>query len=182
MTVTGPPDFEAAVLPHIDEAYNLAHWLMRNTSDAEDVLQEAMLRALIYFPSFRGSNARAWVLQIVRNAAYSALQKHKNTAALIVSLEQDAGTDNHDRIAGTTLCDSSSTPEAILLRVQECEKLDALLAELPVELRECLILFELNGVSYKEISAITETPIGTVMSRLWRARRMLIERAAGRPQ
>jgi RNA polymerase sigma-70 factor (ECF subfamily) len=166
----GDSDFEAVVLPHLDEAYNLARWLMRSPSDAEDVVQEAMLRALTYFATFRGDNARAWLLQIVRNAAYTMLRQRAvpDTAPL-----EDQGLG-----AAATLHEAGLSPEALLARVQARRQLDSLLAELPVELRECIVLFELNQATYREIAAITGVPIGTVMSRLWRARRMLIRLAA----
>ena len=170
-------DFEAVVLPHLDEAYNLARWLMRSAADAEDVVQEAMLRALTYFPSFRGGNARAWVLQIVRNTAYSMLRR-RQAAAETVALDEEEAPDSEDWSAAAALREAGVTPESLLARVQARRQLDSLLAQLPVELRECIVLFELNQATYKEIAAITEVPIGTVMSRLWRARRALVRLAA----
>ena len=168
-----PFDFATVVLPHLNEAYNLARWLMRSTVEAEEVVQEAMLRALNYFQSFRGSNARAWVLQIVRNVAYAALHKQRQ-APVMLPLDAD-GADNETGLAA--LVDPTGDPEVLLARLQDGRRLDELLGALPVELRECVILFELNGASYKEIAAITGTPIGTVMSRLWRARRLLVRLA-----
>jgi RNA polymerase sigma-70 factor (ECF subfamily) len=172
-----PSEFEKIILPHLNEAYSLAYWLMRTTSETEDVLQEAMLRALTYFDSFKGGNARAWLLRIVRNIAYTALSKRQN-AHVFMPLEGD------DRIgagvewnAAPELADFCPDPEALLMKAQEAKELDALLAKLPLELRECIVLHELNGSTYKEIAAITDTPIGTVMSRLWRARRMLVKLA-----
>ncbi len=173
-----PSDFEKLVLPHLDEAYSLAYWLMRSASETEDVVQEAMLRALTYFEGFKGANARAWLLQIVRNAAYTALSKRRDAQ---VSMPLDA---DHRIGAGEEwnavpeLADSCPDPEALLMKAQESKQLDALLAKLPIELRECIVLHELKGSSYKEIAAITDTPIGTVMSRLWRARRMLVKLAS----
>src|SRR5215471_4497848 len=162
----GKSDFEAVVLPHLDEAYNLARWLMRSPSDAEDVVQEAMLRALTYYASFRGGNARAWLLQIVRNAAYTMLRQR--------AAPETAPLEDEELGAAATLREAGLTPEALLARVQARRRLDSLLAELPVELRECIVLFELNQATYREIATITAVPIGTVMSRLWRARRTLI--------
>ena len=173
----GQFDFEAIVLPHLDEAYNLARWLMRSAPDAEDVVQEAMLRALTYFGSFRGGSARAWLLQIVRNTAYSMLRK-RLAAVETVPLDEEGAADTEDWSAAATLRDAGLTPESLLARVQARLQLDSLLAELPVELRECIVLFELNQATYKEIAEITEVPIGTVMSRLWRARRALVRLAA----
>jgi RNA polymerase sigma-70 factor (ECF subfamily) len=173
-----PSDFEKLVLPHLNEAYTLAYWLMRSASEAEDVVQEATLRALTYFQGFKGVNARAWFLQIVRNAAYTALRQQKN-AHVFMPLDAD------DRIgagdewsAAPELIDFCPDPEALLMKAQEAKELEALLAKLPLELRECIVLHEFNGSSYKEIAAITDTPIGTVMSRLWRARRILVKLAS----
>lgn len=164
---TDQDSFEAAVLPHLDAAYNLARWLMRNAQDAEDVVQEAMLRALTYFPSFRGENPRGWLLQIVRNAAYASLKL--NRGAMLVSVGDD-----------TTLpepADPGDDPEVTLMKEQDRARIGRLVAALPVELRETLVLRELEEMSYKEIAEITAAPLGTVMSRLWRARRLLAEAA-----
>jgi RNA polymerase sigma-70 factor (ECF subfamily) len=157
-------DFEAVVLPHLDAAHNLARWLMRDSAAAEDVLQEAMLRALTYFTSFRGQNPRGWLLQIVRNTAYSSMRPEPlSVPAEMVEDELIAPEDD---------------PEAALIHTERRRRADRLIAALPVELRETLVLRELEELSYKEIAEITRTPIGTVMSRLWRARRMVVEAAA----
>jgi RNA polymerase sigma factor (sigma-70 family) len=169
-----PIDFESVVVPHLDEAYNLARWLMRGASEAEDVVQEAMLRAFTYFRTFQGTNARAWILKIVRNTAYTALRERQDST---VTLPLDTG-DGEEWSFPTAIADPDASPEALFAKAQEHELLETLLAELPVILRECIILHEFNGLSYKEIAAITDTPIGTVMSRLWRARRALIKFAA----
>jgi RNA polymerase sigma-70 factor (ECF subfamily) len=177
MTRTPAPSaFEALVLPHLDDAYNLARWLVRNTPDAEDVMQEAMLRALRYFASFNGTNPRAWLLQIVRNAAYAQLRRTQGTQTVPLSGTDGDGSD-HEWSADAVV-DPQEDPETVLAKAQERQQLDALLEALPVDLRECLVLRELKECSYKEIAVITETPIGTVMSRLWRARRMLVKLAA----
>ena len=160
----GPESFEALVLPHLDAAYNLARWLMRGQEEAQDVVQEAMLRALTYFPSFRGDNARGWLLRIVRNAAYASMKLNRGLVA--VPLETQAGED-------LALADSGDDPEVALTKIQDRKLVGLLLAGLPVELREVLLLREMEEMSYKDIARITETPIGTVMSRLWRARRLL---------
>lgn len=169
-----PIDFERVVLPHLDEAYQLARWLMGSASEAEDVVQEAMLRAFKYFRSFNGTNAKAWTLQIVRNTAFSALRKRKD-APVTLPLDID---DEEEPSFSAALTDPNAGPEAILAKAQDHKLLETLLAKLPVPLRECIVLHELNGLSYKEIAAVIEAPIGTVMSRLWRARRALVELAA----
>jgi RNA polymerase sigma-70 factor (ECF subfamily) len=168
------PGFEQVVLPHLDAAYNLARWLVRDPSLAEDIVQDAVLRALQYFASFRGdSGGRAWLLQIVRNAAYAAIKARR--LGVDVPLESDDGE------AAMALPDPGPGPEALLAQRQDLQLLDAALAALPIDLRECLILCELEQLSYKDIARVTGVPIGTVMSRLWRARQALMRlRAAGR--
>ena len=164
--------FQAVVLVHLDAAHNLARWLLRNPTEAEDVVQEAMLRAFSYFPSFRGVNARAWLLQIVRNAAYATLRKTQGVH--MVPLRED--TDDTDRFdKAVELVDPADDPEVQLLRGEAHRQVDVLLGRLPLELRECVVLRELEDLSYKDIAEITAVPIGTVMSRLWRARRLLSE-------
>jgi RNA polymerase sigma-70 factor, ECF subfamily len=157
-------DFESSVLPHLDAAYNLARWLVRDPADAEDILQEAVLRALTYFTSFRGDNARGWFLQILRNAAYASM-KPDRTVPLAVGDDATA--------ANPEPSDPADDPERALLKASDRQSLDRLLAALPVELREAIVLRELEELSYKEIAQITQAPIGTVMSRLWRARQLL---------
>ena len=159
------------MLPHLDAAYNLARWLMRDPAAAEDVVQEAVLRALTYFSSFTGINPRAWLLQIVRNAAYASARLDRGVR--LVPLD-DAEAQNHLPPA------AGDDPEAALLRASGAREVRALIAALPIELREPLVLRELEELSYKEIADITRVPIGTVMSRLWRARRVLVRAAAAR--
>jgi RNA polymerase sigma factor (sigma-70 family) len=165
--------FETVVLPQLDAAHNLARWLTRDAAAAEDVLQEAMLRALTYFPSFRGANPRAWLLQIVRNTAYNALKLDR--AAQFVPL---AGASEDDDVAGIDLPSGEDDPETTLIKSRDRRRLQELISSLPIELRETLVLRELEELSYKEIAEVTQTPIGTVMSRLWRARRALLQAAA----
>jgi len=168
-------DFKTAILPHLDAAYNLARWLMRNPEDAEDVMQDAVVRALTYFAGFRGANPRGWFLQIVRNAAYASMKV--NQGLRLVQLA--SGTDDEPGFGtlGIELADTGDDPESALLKSRSQQNIERLLAALPPELREAIVLRELEELSYKEISQITETPIGTVMSRLWRARRLLAETA-----
>jgi RNA polymerase sigma-70 factor (ECF subfamily) len=161
--------FERVVLPHLDAAYNLARWLMRDAEAAEDVLQEAMVRALTYFASFKGVNPRAWLLQIVRNTAYGSMALHRGVE--MVPIIDDSG----EAIA--ELVSADDDPETALLRTRESRRVRELIADLPVELRETLVLREFEEFSYKDIAEATQTPIGTVMSRLWRARQLLARAA-----
>ncbi len=160
--------FVALVETHLDSACNLARWIVRDPVLAEDVVQDAMLRALKYFPGFRGENARAWVLQIVRNVALTRLQKNAQ-GETAVRLETEALD-----VAGDTRLE----PEATLMREEDEQLVQKLLGRLPVELRECLVLREIEELSYKEIARIVDVPVGTVMSRLWRGRKLLAEAAA----
>ena len=156
------------MLPHLDAAYNLARWLVRDPVAAEDVVQEAMLRALSYFSSFRSVNPRAWLLQIVRNAAYSA--RERDGRAPLVAIGQHG---DEAMIAEDELVSEAEDPETALIHMRRDRQVRELIAALPAELREALVLRELEELSYKEIAEITRTPIGTVMSRLFRARRVL---------
>ena len=161
--------FERTFLPHMSAAYNLARWLTRSDQDAEDVVQEAYLRAVRFFGGFRGGNSKAWFLTIVRNAGYSWLQRSRAQGP---TTPFDA--EMHD------IEDTSQGPELDLLQRATQQDLQAALESLPVEFREALVLRELEGLSYKEIAEVSGLPIGTVMSRLTRARlklrRFLIDR------
>jgi RNA polymerase sigma-70 factor (ECF subfamily) len=152
--------FEQLVLPHVDAAFNLARWLLRRGADAEDVAQEALLRACRFFHGFHGGDARAWLLQIVRNTCYSWLEKNR---PMELSLEFDE--ELH--------LQASATPETLAMAGDDRKRLVLALETLPPRFREVLVLRELEGCSYKEIAAITSIPIGTVMSSLSRARRQL---------
>jgi RNA polymerase sigma factor (sigma-70 family) len=164
------PSFEAAVLPHLDAAFNLARWLMRDPDTAQDVVQEAVMRALTYFPNFRGINPRAWLLQIVRNAAYASMKL--NRGLRLVPIEELANAENEGTVVAE-LHDPAGDPERILIKERDRQTVGRMVERLRVELREAVILRELEELSYKEIAQITDTPIGTVMSRLWRARQLL---------
>ena len=164
--------FEAVVLPHLDAAHNLARWLMRDAASAEDVLQEAMLRALTYFPSFKGVNPRGWLLQIVRNTAYASMNLNRGVDLVPITTGSDEGEDVIARLPS-----GEDDPETTLIKMRERERVRQMIAALPIELRETLVLRELEELSYKEIADVTHTPIGTVMSRLWRARRLLAQAA-----
>jgi RNA polymerase sigma-70 factor, ECF subfamily len=163
--------FDQIILPHLNAAYNLAHWLMRDATQAEDIVQDAVLRALSYFESYKGGDARAWLLRIVRNAAYASLATRRRGG--MISLDDLGLTADGEPIA-MEIADPADDPEMTLSRTEGFARLDQVLAALPAELRECLVLHELEEFSYKEVAHITGVPIGTVMSRLWRARQALI--------
>lgn len=152
--------FEQTVLPHLDAALNLSRWLLRNRADGEDVVQEAMIRAYRFFDQFRGGDARAWLLQIVRNSCYTWLQKNR-PSELMSEFDEEV----HHR--------PSADPEKLAIQSNEREVLMKALESLPARSREVLVLRELEGCSYKEISEITGLPMGTVMSTLSRARERL---------
>ena len=163
-------DFERVMLPHLDAAYNLARWLVRDPSIAEDVVQDAYERAWKYFAAFRGGSARAWLLQIVRNAAYATLNAERRRMEASLSggtcADDEGGVD-------VDIPDSSPGPEATLAQQQNVAALENALNALSVARRECLILREVEALSYKEMARIMDVPIGTVMSRLARARQTL---------
>ena len=156
-------------MPHINEAYRLAHWLTGNRTDAEDVVQDASLRAFRAIREFAGGSARAWVLTIVRNTAYSWIRK--NRPAAIVTVEDLEEAELEQANPGDS---NGQTPEAALIAKVDGEQLRAAIAALPTPFRETLVLRDIEGLDYREIAETTEVPIGTVMSRLARARRRLI--------
>ncbi len=174
-TEPAPADFRQVVLPHLDAAYNLARWLVSDASLAQDVVQDAAMRALGYFATFRSGDGRAWFLRIVRNTAYDVLAARRRGPGGAGSVSLD------DEAAGVHLADPSDDPETALARTERTARLDTALAALPPELRECLVLHELEELSYKDVATITGVPIGTVMSRLWRARQALMRGSGGTP-
>jgi RNA polymerase sigma-70 factor, ECF subfamily len=155
-------EFERQVLPHLDAAYNLARFLMRNDRDAEDVVQEAALRAFRFFDSFRGENSRGWFLSIVRNTAFTSLKRNRMDEETVEFDEELHGGQLPPLDAGITLD-----------RAQDRQMVRAAIEQLPAEFREAITLRELEGMSYKEIADVAGVPIGTIMSRLARARRQL---------
>jgi len=157
-----PRSFEEVVLPHLDAAFNYARWLTKNDADAEDVVQDAYVRALRFFSSLRDENARAWLFTIVRNTWYGRFPRR--TGGAVVSVPDE---DAEHR------ADGGLDPEAQMIQQQTVEQVRRALETLPADFREVLVLRELEGLSYKEIAAIVEIPIGTVMSRLARARERL---------
>jgi RNA polymerase sigma-70 factor (ECF subfamily) len=152
--------FERLVMQHQDAAFNFARWMLRSREDAEDVTQEALLRAYRFFSGYHGGDARAWLLQIVRNSCYTWLEKNR-AADLTTEFDESAH------------FSATATPEAAAVAANERERLGKALERLPARSREVLVLRELEGCSYKEIAAITSIPIGTVMSTLARARERL---------
>jgi len=154
--------FEQAVLPHLDAAYNLARWLMRNDQDAEDMVQEACLRALKFFGGYRGMDSRAWLLAIVRNTCFTWLRRYR-AHELATPFDEDLHSIESEIF----------NPETLSQRHVEAQLLLQALEVLPLEFREVIVLRELEGLSYKEIAVIADIPIGTVMSRLARARHRL---------
>ncbi len=156
-------------MPHLAAAYNFARWLLHDESGAEDVVQESYLRALKYFSGYRGGDSRAWLLTIVRNTSYNWLQQNRSRELL-----------NPIDDATEALAATDTNPETVLLQRIDHDLLREALSELPIEFREVLILREMEELSYKEIAALADLPIGTVMSRLARARARLQQRLAGR--
>jgi RNA polymerase sigma-70 factor (ECF subfamily) len=154
--------YEQKVLPHLDAAYNLARWLAGNDHDAQDVAQEASLRAFRFFGSFRGEDARAWLLTIVRNTFYSWLRKNRPPENMVEVSDETLDLEG-----------ISANVDAVNPPFADADAVRRALAELPVEFREIVILREMEGFSYKEIADLAEVPIGTVMSRLARARKLL---------
>src|SRR5205823_1427314 len=161
--------FEETMLPHMDAAHNLAKWLLRNEEDAQDVVQEAYLRAFKSFGGFHGSNGRAWLLTIVRNTSYTLLKKNK-AVDLTTTFDEEVHATGHE----------SAGPVTILEHAEDTELIRGAVDELPAEFREILILRHQEDLSYKEIGEILKVPTGTVMSRLARARAKLREYLATR--
>jgi RNA polymerase sigma factor (sigma-70 family) len=155
--------FEDVVLPHLDAAFNYARWLTRSEEDARDVVQDACVRALRFFASLRSEDARAWLLTIVRHAWYARLSASGRTEARVV---YDEGTDGR--------ADAALDPEKLAMQQQTIARVREAIEQLPVDFREVLVLREIEGLAYKDIAAVVGVPIGTVMSRLARARERLL--------
>jgi RNA polymerase sigma-70 factor (ECF subfamily) len=155
--------FEETVLPHLDAAFNYARWLTRSDAEAEDVVQDACVRAMRFISSFRDGDARAWFFTIVRNAWYTRVSRRAGTA--------EAGVMDRARMDPP---DEGPDPEAQLLQQHTVARVRSAIDELPPDFREVLVLREIEGMSYKEIAAVLRVPIGTVMSRLARARERLL--------
>jgi RNA polymerase sigma-70 factor (ECF subfamily) len=160
--------FEHSVLPHLDAAYNMARWLTRNDSDAEDVVQESFMRALRYFDRLKGTDARPWLLGIVRNTCYTWLRKNRPAEIVAVEDLDDLPVD-----CGPGSAPMASSPEVVVLQSANRKLVNQALEELPVGYREVIVLREIEDMSYKDIAAVAGIPIGTVMSRLARGREQL---------
>lgn len=160
--------FERLVLPHIDSAYNVARWLTRNDQDAQDVVQEACLRALRFSGGLRGDDGRAWLLSIVRNTFHTWYAEKRKLARETTEFEDE----EHDGPAAGMAAEDDG-PEAMYIRAQNQRRVHQALGLLRLEYREVLVLRELEELSYKEISMILDIPMGTVMSRLGRGRQQL---------
>ncbi|HEY9025169.1 MAG TPA: sigma-70 family RNA polymerase sigma factor [Burkholderiaceae bacterium] len=164
--------FELLAMPHLDAAYNLARWLTRDDHDAQDIVQDAVMRATRYIDGLRAEGARGWLLQIVRNTYYSWLKTNRPAERVVF--------DDFEESSQAFPAPAADEPQAVALRKADRAQLDAAIAALPVAYREVLVLRELEDLSYGDIARIVEIPIGTVMSRLSRARGLL--RAALAPQ
>lgn len=160
-TQTADRSFDDVVLPYLGAAHRLARWLLRNQHDAEDAVQDALLRALIYFRTFAGGNGRAWFLSIVRNTCY--LRRSRYEPAVIDAFEEE----RH------TVHQGQPNPETLMLRADDAARIDGAIAALPLRAREVIVLREFEGLSYQEVAEVLDIPAGTVMSTLSRARRAL---------
>jgi len=157
--------FEVLAMPHLDSAYNLARWLTHNDHDAQDVVQDALVRAMRYIDGFRGEAARPWLLQIVRHTCYSWLKANRPAHTLVL--------DDLDGASQQIAAPSADEPPSIAMRKADRAQINAAIAALPIPYREVLVLRELEDLPYSEIARIAEIPIGTVMSRLARARGLM---------
>ena len=180
MAKHSPNRFDAVMLPHLDAAYNLARWLSGSPADADDVVQEAFLRAFRFFDGYEGDNPRAWLLAIVRNTWFTEWRRQHSRAD---ATPYDDSLNVDDQLPGWA-DESGDDPEKLAVRQDETALVHRALATLPVEYREVIVLRELEDMSYKDVAAVAGIPMGTVMSRLSRARRMLctaVKAAQGGP-
>lgn len=159
--------FELTMWPHMRAAYNLARWLVRNDHDAEDIVQESFMKAYKAQESFRGSEAKTWMLSIVRNTAIDFMRRHKASPTTTLSEP------------GYEPKDASPDPERVLLQQMRRDQVRQAISQLEPEFREPIVLREIEGMSYKEIAAVLDIPMGTVMSRLSRARNLLLVELRG---
>jgi RNA polymerase sigma-70 factor, ECF subfamily len=159
--------FDSLVMPHLDAAYNLARWLTHNDADAQDVVQESFMRAMRYMGSFRGDSARAWLLQIVRHTCYSWLKENRPVEKVAI--------DDLDDVWQEIAAPAADEPHSMAIRKADRLQINEAIAALPVAFREVLVLRELEDLSYIDIARIADIPLGTVMSRLARARGLMRE-------
>ena len=159
--------FERIVRPHLGDAFALARWITGDRADAEDIVQEACLRAFRAIGGYAGGNTRAWVLTIVRNTAYTWLAR--NRSAVVTAVDDLAATEHANANLG-----EASNPESDLIAMADAARLEAAIATLPPQFRDTLVLRDIQGLDYREIAAVTDVPVGTVMSRLARARQRLV--------
>jgi RNA polymerase sigma-70 factor (ECF subfamily) len=169
------PEFERLALAHMDAAYNLAYWLVRNRDDAEDVVQDAYVRAFRAYDTVTSEDIKPWLLTIVRNVAYRWLSVRKR-AANVISLDGALSGPDEGAAAELEIASDAPSAEDVLVGRAEQALVRAALAELPAAFREVIVLRELEGLTYQEIAKVTAVPIGTVMSRIARARDQLRER------
>ena len=162
--------FESLAMPHLNAAYNLARWLTRNDHDAQDVVQEALERALRYMGTFRGDNARAWLLQTVRNTCFTWMKENRPSDRMFLDEGDEAGRELAAPVA--------DEPPSMAMRKADRLQINQAIADLPVAYREVLVLRELEELSYNDIASIADIPVGTVMSRLARARGLMREALA----
>ncbi len=160
--------YQAIVPPHVDDAYALARWLSGNLADAEDIVQDAALRALNALETANVERPRAWFLRIVRNTALTWMAKNRSKSLAFAGDAEDLAA-----IESADPADDNTSPEAILIAAEDGERVRRAIAALPPPLREAVVLREISGLAYREIAEATETPIGTVMSRLARGRAAL---------
>lgn len=165
--------FEREIMPHLDAAYNMARWLLRGSDEAQDVAQEALLRAFKYFDGFHGENAKAWLLRIVRNSCYSWIKDRPKMESMSVDDEGQIDPEHERALAAAG--HGLPAPDARLASAADRRQLHDALGRLPTAFREIIVLREIEELSYKEIAAIVDVPIGTVMSRLSRARELLLQ-------
>jgi RNA polymerase sigma-70 factor, ECF subfamily len=167
-------DFEQVVMPHLDAAYNLAYWITRSRADAQDVVQDACLRAIKYFDTFAGESPSAWLLTIVRRTCYTWLKRNRRPEEAL-ALDDEVATDVEDPALLMGGHGLARDPETLMIEARESKQLHRLIAVLPVPYREIIVLRELEELSYRDIADVVGIPIGTVMSRLARARALLTE-------
>jgi RNA polymerase sigma factor (sigma-70 family) len=174
--VSGDDDrkrFADVVMPHLGDAYSLAHWLTGDAADAEDVVQDACVRAFRAVSGYSGGNARAWTLTIVRHTAFSWLAKNRRRT--LVAVDDLEAVERAQALPGSNGAHvNPATPETELIAKADATRLEAAIAALPLQFRETLVLRDIQGLDYREIAQVTDVPVGTVMSRLARARRRLI--------